>query len=326
MRRRASGEQKEIHERMRDYDYSDLKDLATDADHKAHMLEMLLEFDRFCEEHGLTYYLSGGTLLGAARHEGFIPWDDDIDVNMPRPDCEKLMELSGGRIGRFELVPPSPSDKYFAYHWKMYGDSILVAKRKQGRIGAKVYPIFLDIFPIEGLPKTEAKNVEHYAEIRRRKNKVSHARGIGRYRGLNPYRMLRNKFAKFLYRRVGTQELFDQVIAHAKSLGYDDSKHVGVMMTNVHTTEERVVKAEYSPVVKLNFEGHQLSAPAGYDTYLTQLYGPDYMEWLPVHKRVSRHDFVPFFAYAEGEKPAQSIVMDDQLDDEELLHTDDEDM
>src|SRR5690554_3813058 len=150
---------------MREYDYTDLKGLASDSDHKAHMLEILVEFDRFCEEHGLTYYLSGGTLLGAVRHKGFIPWDDDIDVNMPRSDCEKLMELSGGRIGDFELIPANSSPNYFAYHWKLYSESILIAKRKAGGIGNKVYLIFLDIFPIEGLPDTEAGNEEHYAEI-----------------------------------------------------------------------------------------------------------------------------------------------------------------
>lgn len=288
---------------MRDYTYNDLKDLASDADHKAAMLELLLEFDRFCEEHGLTYYLSGGTLLGAARHQGFIPWDDDVDVNMPRQDCEKLMELSGGRIGDFELMPPNHSQRYFAYHWKLYSERILVAKRTKGGIGGKVYPIFLDIFPIEGLPDTPEGNREHYAEIKRRKDRVRHARNVRKYRGRNPYRILRNRIATRIYRSVGVGPLFDKVIEHATSLSYEDSAHVGVMMTNVHTTEERVVKAEYAPVIKLDFEGHPLSAPAGYDVYLRQLYGSRYMEWLPVHKRVPRHDFVTFFPHEPGEQP-----------------------
>lgn len=309
---------------MRDYDYSDLKDLATDADHKAHMLAMLLEFDRFCEEHGLTYYLSGGTLLGAVRHKGFIPWDDDIDVNMPRPDCERLMELSGGRIGDYELLQPNSSPKYFAYHWKLYSESILVAKRRQGRVGSKVYPIFLDIFPIDGLPDTEEKNEEHYAEIKRRKDRVRHARNVRRYRGLNPYRFLRNRIASRIYRSMGVETLFDKVIELATSIRFEESDYVGVMMTNVHTTEERVVKSEYSPVIKMEFEGHMLSCPAGYDTYLRQLYGPDYMEWLPVHKRVPRHDFVTFLSYGKGEKPAEFDSELEAADDEPQIADDDE--
>ncbi|WP_434810428.1 LicD family protein [Microbacterium sp. bgisy189] len=308
---------------MRDYDYSDLKDLATDADHKAAMLDLLIEFDKFCETHGLTYYLSGGTLLGAVRHNGFIPWDDDVDVNMPRSDCEKLMELSGGRIGDFELMPPNESQRYFAYHWKLYSERILIAKRTKGGIGGKVYPIFLDIFPIEGLPDTPELNREHYDEIRRRKDRVRHARNVRKYRGRNPYRILRNRVASRIYRSIGVRPLFDKVIEHATSIPFEDADHIGVMMTNVHTTEERVVKSEYAPVIRLPFEGHDLAAPAGYDTYLRQLYGANYMEWLPVHKRIPRHDFVTFFPYGPGEKPR---VLDERVEGGDAAITDDDEM
>lgn len=292
---------------MRNYDYSDLKDIATDTEHKQLMLEMLLDLDAFCAQHGLTYYLSGGTLLGAIRHKGFIPWDDDIDINMPRPDCEKLMELSGGRIGRFELVPPNYDVRTFSYHWKLYADSILVAKRAGATIGEKVYPVFMDIFPIEGLPDTDEGNVRHYREIRELKNHVNHARGLRIYSGRNPLVTIVNRLRTAYYSRVGVKKLFDRVIAHASSIGYEDSDFVGVMMTNVHTTEERVVKADYAQVVRLPFETHMASCPQGYDTYLRQLYGKKYMEWLPVHQRFPRHNLVTFVAYTPEEKAARAI-------------------
>jgi lipopolysaccharide cholinephosphotransferase len=244
---------------------------------------------------------------------------------MPRSDCEKLMKLSGGRIGDFELVAASPSPSYFAYHWKLYSESILIAKRKAAGIGSKVYPIFLDIFPIEGLPDTEAKNDAHYAEIRRRKNRVSHARNISRYRGPNPYRVLRNYLAARIYRTVGVQPLFDKVIDLAASIRLEDSDYIGVMMTNVHTTEERVLKSEYSPVIKMEFEGHMLSCPLGYDTYLRQLYGANYMEWLPVYQRIPRHNFATFLSYAEGEKPLVVYAQPEAVDSEMPI-ADDEDM
>lgn len=288
---------------MRSYDYTDLKDLATDQDHKALMLSMLLEFDKFCATHGLTYYLSGGTLLGAIRHKGFIPWDDDIDVNMPRPDCEKLMALSGGRIGRFELMAPNHSTDFFAYHWKLFGDDILVAKRIPGGIGPKVYPVFMDIFPIDGLPDTEAENVQHYKAIGRIKQRANHARRLRIYRGRNPFFILLNKGMNLVYSTIGVTKYFDQVIEWAKSLRYEDSEYIGVMMTNVHTTEERVRKSEYTPVVHVEFEGHKFPAPKGYDIYLRQLYGTKYMDLLPVHQRIPRHNLVPFIRDTQHDKP-----------------------
>lgn len=287
---------------MREYDYYDLRDVATDADHKAHLVEMLVELDRFCEENGLRYYLSGGTLLGAVRHKGFIPWDDDIDVNMPRPDCEKLMELSGGKIGKYEIFPPNHLNKYHAYHWKMYDDSILVAKRKEGGLGKKIYPIFLDIFPIEGLYATEEENIEHYIEIAQKKRHANYAWGKKRYGGRNPYKKIRNRMAVRAYEKIGIEKLFNEVIDVAKAIPFDESDYIGVMMTNAHTTEERVVKAEYTPVVKMEFEGRMFSCPAGYDAYLRQLFGDNYMEWLPVHKRISKHALVPFFAKTAEER------------------------
>ncbi|MEY4397815.1 MAG: hypothetical protein RLZ53_391 [Actinomycetota bacterium] len=279
---------------MRTYKNSDLKDLATDQEHKALMLSMLIEFDKFCNAHGLTYYLSGGTLLGAVRHKGFIPWDDDVDVNMPRPDCEKLMALSNGKIGPFELMPPNYSKDFYTYHWKLFGDDILVAKRYPGGIGQKLYPVFMDIFPIDGLPDTDAGNETHYKQIGRIKRKANHARGLQIYLGRNPFLILLNRALNLFYSKFGVKKYFDQVIELAKSIRYEDSEHVGVKMTYVHTTEERVVKSEYSPVVKLDFEGHKFSAPQGYDQYLKQLYGPKYMEWLPVHQRIARHNLVTF--------------------------------
>ncbi len=70
-------------------------------------MEMLDLLADFCDKHGLTYYLSGGTLLGAVRHRGFIPWDDDIDVNMPRPDADRLIELTGGVLNdHVEVAAP----------------------------------------------------------------------------------------------------------------------------------------------------------------------------------------------------------------------------
>lgn len=279
------------------YTTLDLERRASVEELKASLLEMLLAFDAFCKEHSLTYYLSGGTLLGAVRHKGFIPWDDDIDVNMPRPDCERLMELSGGKIGKFTLVPPNNNTYTFAYHWKLYGDDVLISKRANGKesgIGNKIYPAFMDIFPIEGLPEDYARAEAHYDQIRQVKRKARFQSFLQRYCGRNPFQKLKYKLAHIYFRYFAVTNYHDEVIKLAKKYDYASSDHIGVMMTDVHGIVERVDKDDYTPVIYMEFEGKQVQCPAGYDTYLRQLYGPDYMTVLPPHKQVSRHLLVPF--------------------------------
>lgn len=285
---------------MREYNKRMLGSQATGEVQKQHLLNMLIAFDSFCKEHGLRYYLCGGTLLGAIRHQGFIPWDDDIDVNMPRPDCERLMELSGGRIGNYIVNPPNYTDTYHAYHWKIYDDSILVAKKAGKNLYSKVYPPFIDIFPIEGLPDTEAKNKRHYRKIFIWKALASSLWGKKWFHGSSVISKLFHGFTYPIAMLIGKKRLFNRVIGVAKSIPFDESDYIGVMMTNVHTTEERVLKAEYMPVIDVNFEGHVFPGPAGYDTYLTQLYGADYMQLPPEGKRRPSHMLTPFYRQPES--------------------------
>lgn len=98
------------------------------AEAKQAMLKMLEALADTCEAKGLRYYLDGGTLIGAARHKGFIPWDDDIDVMMPKPDCEKLKKeyIQGvGGLGKYRLSDPMDKEYEFAECWRLYVKAIL---------------------------------------------------------------------------------------------------------------------------------------------------------------------------------------------------------
>lgn len=282
---------------MRKYARKECGRKASPDEQKKHLLAMLEAFDDFCKANGLTYYLSGGTLLGAIRHQGFIPWDDDIDVNMSRPDCEKLMQLCGGKIGPYILEAPNYSDLYHAFHWKLYDESLIIAKEESH----KQYPVFMDIFPIEGLPDSEKESAEHYKKLIKTKFRLSSLYGSSLLSG----KKISNKISRILMhpfmRLIGKERLFNRVTGIMTKYSFENSEYVGVMATNVHTTEERVKKSEFCDPIEVLFEGKKFCAPKGYDIYLRQLYGDNYMELPPVEKRYSNHGLVAYHKVKENE-------------------------
>lgn len=260
-------------------------------DVKQKLLQMLIVFAEFCEKNGIRYYLSGGTLLGAVRHEGFIPWDDDIDLNIPRPDCEKLQEISGGKIGKYVLVPPNPDLLYPSNFWRLYDNSVVIENTLKNSVRKPVYhPLFIDIFPIEGLPEEEKLTKSHYDSMVLSK-KMFGMLNTPVWTGKTLSKKLIHTLVRPFALVMGKNYWFSRIQKIAQSIPFGSTNYIGVMMTNIHTVEERVRIDEFLPSVKVNFEGHQFNGPKGYDIYLRQLYGEDYMQLPPEEKRQSHHGF-----------------------------------
>ena len=122
---------------------------------KRHVLKVAKVFDAFCVEHKLRYFAFAGTAIGALRHKGIIPWDDDIDFVMPRPDYEKFLRLATSLLPEgFEVLSHQNNKEYHLQFAKMCDarTSLLIDSRSRCMMGA-----FVDIFPIDGLPNTDAK-------------------------------------------------------------------------------------------------------------------------------------------------------------------------
>ena len=131
-------------------------------------LEMMLKIDEICKRHDLTYYLMGGTLIGAVRHQGFIPWDDDIDLGMPRPDYEKFLQVAPKELGEeFGILTPYDTEGYPFTFAKVINKKMKILYKNNEKL--KKWNIWVDIFPLDSMPKnTLSFNIRKYLLLYRR--------------------------------------------------------------------------------------------------------------------------------------------------------------
>lgn len=245
-------------------------------------LEILDDVDRFCREKGLHYSLGGGTLLGAVRHKGYIPWDDDIDINMPRADYEIFArEFSSAQNEVIDL----------RYHPSCREICIKVVRKNTRMIdiqlGRCLWGICIDVFPIDGCPENASSLCLQIGKIRDQIATVC------------PYFKTVSKshriewFFRFCLKRlchpftpsVLTLKRRLHEIASVNPLE-NSSKAGGIL--GGYGSREVMDKEVFDDYVMLDFEGKKYPAFAGYDVYLKSLYG-NYMELPPPECRVSVH-------------------------------------
>jgi lipopolysaccharide cholinephosphotransferase len=255
-------------------------------------LEILGCFAEICEQLGLRYFLFGGTLLGAVRHGGFIPWDDDVDVAMPRKDYEKLLREAPPLLpGHLEVVNKRNEPHRESFYLSRIRNKNTVFKTEYEQQfeppDAKLnYGVFIDIFPLDGLP----------ADERSRRNllkKVSLLRRIDcKYRTpLKEAPTLKAKLTGIPFRllwRVAPINLFYGMEEKALQQYDFDQSPLVFYICKFFIAYEQVLFSNYT---RIKFEHLNLRCPAGYDTYLKVMYG-DYNVFPPPDKRLGTHGTV----------------------------------
>lgn len=257
----------------------------TETEKLEQMLHILDDIDKVCKEHNLKYYIAYGSLIGAVRHKGIIPWDDDIDIQMPRDDYDKFISIYS-KEGQYEIMSPRSRDPLY-YFAKVYNPNTI--KVEKGISYHKRFPlgIDVDIFPLDNyhgivpvgnrVPNKRSLQLLYYLrmfaidEITTKKSRrfpwLSYMLGVFCH-------IIGNKAIIRIFEHIAR--------ANNKSQSDYYTVYSGMEYISIYKKED------YSSCVKIPFENRYYSIPVGYDNILKSTYG-DYMVLPPKEKRVSHH-------------------------------------
>lgn len=249
-------------------------------------LGVLIELDRVCKLAGLQYYIYSGTLLGALRHKGFIPWDDDIDVVMMRDQYEKLAEACEKYLNKDEFeLQTIDSDPYASNGWIKLHDKN-TAFIDGGRRKGAMEGINVDVFPVDNAPDSDFM-LKMRAKIIDKMNFIYQYRFMKHDQNASLKMKIFQCLISFIppWNEMKFKKKYDNYI---KKYNKRDTKRV-VYFSNAKYLLKVVPKDCFDTVSSFEFEGHTFPAPGNWQKVLEIRYGPDYMTPPAAKDRVSQH-------------------------------------
>ena len=251
-------------------------------------LGILVDVDRFCRDNNIAYFLGEGTLLGAVRHNGFIPWDDDVDLIMKRADYQRFLKIAPRSLGsKYEVQHASTVENY----WSPFIKVRLIDcndNHRQRHIAhlTKNNGPCVDIFPMEFVPEEKSMSQTLQSkEIRFLRGMLSFKLGLRKPKNFKQ-RIIHAFSALFTVKEIHRR--LDRAFNRYNS---SPTEFIATL-SSYHKLECQTVPAKvYDNTVYMNFEGYQLPVPGEYDFLLRKIYG-DYMTLPPEEERAIKHHFV----------------------------------
>ena len=248
--------------------------------------EIIDEIDRICKKHNLRYYLYGGTLLGAVRHKGFIPWDDDADLVMPRADYEKFRKICKTELGEGFFYQTSQTDEDFHMLFTKIRKNNTYVHEEKWESKNMHKGIFVDILPLDHFPKNKliGKIVLHAASM------MHQICAFNNCASDNIVAKVIFKIGKKLPRKFN-YKVRDMLLKTTNALS--SKKNICSFGSHYQPMIRRVFKTDwfFGEEVTMEFEGRQFRVPTNWEKYLLHLFGKNYMQLPPVEMRICHTDF-----------------------------------
>lgn len=251
---------------------------ATIEEAKSISFDILCSVAEFCDKNNLRYYLACGTLLGALRHKGFIPWDDDLDIMMPRPDYDILLKEYNDNI--YKVKKP---DEGMYFYGKIYDSQTISIVEGMDHVKYKPIGIDIDIFPLDGIvnddsivSKLKKRNDFLESLLSLAKQPILYKKGIRRI------------INRILVRIIGSKNIVKMIIKNSTTYDYENSDYVVRFKNSINGFTGALPKEVYE-IDQMEFEGKMFNVPKQYDKWLRTFFGDDYMNIPPIEKRIS-HD------------------------------------
>lgn len=243
-------------------------------------LQVLKQFKAFCEKEDIRYCLSNGTLLGAVKYGGFIPWDDDIDVFVPRKDYDRLIQ-NYPDTQRYRLFSHE-RDSHYKFPFAKLCD-MTTRKVEQNVDNGVELGLDIDIFPLDAWGTEPEKQARQIGKLIRKITFVKCARAIG----VNPIKRVVKDLVLWL-----TRPTYKYYIRRIWSIARSsqEQQYLGCVCWCIYGEREIVPAHVFGQMVDITFEGETFPAPQGYDRYLRSLYG-DYTKDPPIEEQVTHHRY-----------------------------------
>lgn len=265
-------------------------------------INILDEIVEICKKNNLEYFLVGGTLLGAVRHKGFIPWDDDLDIGMPREDYEKFLKIAKNELKENYILDCYKNNKKY---WLSFA-KIRIKNTEYVEKDVAQYStengIWVDIFPLDNTKKENSLILKVQWQIIKlfkiiASNKLQVEQKVTNIK----------EFIRKVVRKITNIQTLMSVFNKIMKLQNNKNNKYFINFGSQYGIKKQThLKEKYMPTKELEFEGKMYKVPNDSDYVLTKIYGKNYMQLPPIEKRVT-HNPVSI-KFEDGEE----IIFDEQ--------------